>query len=141
MTRAAELLSARAIAWNRVEEAWGVLRRMPDRERQQLAKGERGQKWPAMIYSAAEHAAWMKAKTRLPPPSPEQIDKMNEVIDWLVALAKQDRNFGKAVWLCCALRMKPAEAGRLLGCHRDTARAWRDNGLDRIAGQFLLKAA
>lgn len=123
----------RQVVAERVEEAWDTLRRLPDRERDQLTKGERGQTWPTMIRTAAEHAAWKPMKMRRPPPTPAQITRMHEVLDWLTALAKQQRDFCRAVWLCCAERKKPADAAKLLGVHRETARIWRDNGLDRIA--------
>jgi hypothetical protein len=116
----------------RVEEAWDTLRRMPDKERNLLLRGERGQTWPLIIHSAAEHAAWKPVKIRRPPATARQIDRMEQVMDWLLGLSKQERDFAKAVWLCCAMRRKPAEAAKLLGCHRDTARVWRDNGLDRM---------
>lgn len=128
-----ERKAARAEIAERIEDAWATLRRMPDRERDLLLSGERGQKWPLMVHTAAEHAAWKPMKMRRPPPTARQIDNMHEVMDWLLQLAKQQRDFAKAVWVCCALGRLPADAAKIIGCHRDTVRVWRDNGLDRIA--------
>jgi DNA-directed RNA polymerase specialized sigma24 family protein len=127
-----EMAAARAEITELIEEGWETLRRMPDRERDLLLRGERGQQWPQMVHSAAEHAAWKPMRSRRPPPTAKQIDRMHEVMDLLLALAKQDRDFAKAVWLCCAMRRRTGEAAKLLGAHRDTVRVWRDNGLDRL---------
>jgi hypothetical protein len=116
----------------RIEEAWDVLKRMPDRERAMLLQAERGQAWPLMVYSADEHAAWLPVPAKRPPPSTKQVTRMEEVLDWLLVLAKQDRKYFKTVWLFCALRKKPAEVAKIIGCHRETATVWRDAGLERI---------
>lgn len=139
MTSKSDIAAARVLVADRVEEAWDVLRRMPDRERAMLAKGERGQTWPTMLRTAAEHAAYKRVPLRRPPPTAAQITRMHEVLDWLLALAKQERDYFQAVWLCCAERRKTAEAAKLMGCHRNSARTWRDCGLDRIAAQFGVK--
>jgi hypothetical protein len=131
----------RVVIHERVEEAWDTLRRMPDRERDLLLRSERGHQWPPMLYTAAEHAAWKPVKMRRPPPTGRQIDRMHEVLDWLLVLAKQERKFFKAVWLMCAERKKVSESARILGCDRETARIWRDKGLDRIAQRFDIHAA
>lgn len=124
---------ARAEIAERIRDAWEVLRRMPDEERQALQRAESGQSWPAMIHTAAEHAAWEKQPLRRPRPTAGQITRMEEVMtDWIVALAKQDLKFVKAVWLFCAMNRHVGEAAKALGCDRKTAKVWRDNGLDRI---------
>lgn len=124
---------ARAEIADRIQEAWGVLRRMPDRERQALQRAESGQSWPMIIHTAAEHAAWEKRPFQRPRPSAAEITRMEEVMtDWLVALSKQERKFVNAVWLFCALGKRSGEVKKILGCDRETARIWRDNGLDRI---------
>lgn len=116
----------------RIEEAWDVLRRMPDKERDALRRAERGQAWPTMLYTADEHEAWAKVPIKRPPPSAQQITRMEEVLDWLLVLAKQERKYFNAVWLFCARGKGPIEVGKILACHRETATVWRDNGLDRI---------
>lgn len=124
---------ARRQIWERIEEAADTLRRMPDAERQALQRAEAGQQWPLMLHTAADHAAWEKVPMRRPRPSAAQISRMEEVMtDWLVALAKQDAKFVKAVWLFCGLRRGPGKVAAILGCDRKTAKVWRDNGLDRI---------
>jgi len=60
---------ARAEIAELVDEGWDTLKRLPDRERSVLIKGERGQQWPPMLRSAAEHAAWKASKIRRPPPT------------------------------------------------------------------------
>jgi hypothetical protein len=113
---------------------------MPDREKNALLHGERGQSWPVMVHTAAEHAAWAPQPMRRPPPSHRQISRMNEVLDWLLVLAKQDRRFFKAVWLMCAERKGPGKAAKFLAVHRETVVIWRDNGLDRIAQHLAVSS-
>jgi hypothetical protein len=122
----------RAEIAERIEEGWNTLKRLPDRERNALRNAERGSAWPMIVHTADEHAAWEKVPMRRPPPGAAQISRMDEVLDWLLVLAKQDRKFVKAVILFCGYKKKPAEVAKLLGCHRETATVWRDNGLDRI---------
>jgi hypothetical protein len=127
-----DLAAKRAEVSERIEEAWDVLKRMPDKEMAQLRQAESGQVWPLIVYTADEHAAWAKVPVKRPPPNAAQVSRMEEVLDWLSALAKQDRKYCRVVWLFCALHKKPNEVSRILGCHRETATVWRDNGLDRI---------
>lgn len=137
--KAAARDAARAEVKDRIEEAANTLKRLPDRERAFLH--DRGQAWPVMLRRVWEDAPKGAIGLRRPPPTARQIDRMHEVLDWLLALAKQDRDFYRAVWVMCAERRKPGEAGRILGCHRETARVWCANGLDRIAMQFGVRAA
>jgi hypothetical protein len=128
----AALLAARADIAERIEDAAATLRRMPDKEKSMLLNGERGQAWPVMLHTAAEHAAWAPRPVRRPPATSQQIDRMDEALDWLLVLARQKRDYFRAVWLMCAERKKSGEAAKILGCNRDTARIWCDAGLDRI---------
>lgn len=124
----------------RIHEAWDVLRRMPDRERALLRNAERGSAWPLIVHSADEHAAWAKEPARRPPPSAAQITRLDEVLDWLLVLAKQERKFFNAVWLFCALNKGAIDAAKVLGCHRETATVWRDAGLDRIVQHLAVSS-
>lgn len=120
----------RAEIASRIEEAWDTLRRMPDRDRAFLRTV--GQKWPEMIHSADEHAGWKKRPTRRPPPTARQIDRMDEVLDWMLKLAHQETKFSDAVWHCCGFRKTIEQAAKTLGFHAKTIAIHRDNGLDRI---------
>lgn len=125
--------------WERIEECWDVLRRMPDREREALRSAERGQTWPLIVHSADEHNAWEKQPIKRPLPTAAAITRMEEVLDWLLALAKQDRKYFNAVWLFCARRKGQKEVAKILGHHRETVTVWRDNGLDRIVALRAIK--
>lgn len=124
-----------------IADAFKTLQRMPDAERRALQQAERGQAWPLIVHTAAEHAAWERRPSRRPPPTPAQITSMELVVsDWMVALAKQDLKFVKAVWLFCAQGLGPVQVGKILGCNRETATIWRDAGLDRIARHRSVKS-
>ena len=114
----------------RLNEAWWVLKRPPDKDLAILIPG--GQRRPMMPHTAVELAAYEGIKLRRPPPSHQQVDRMHEVLDWLLALAQHERDYSKAGWLMCALGLKVGRAAKELGCHRNSARAWRDNGLERL---------
>lgn len=131
----------RAEIAERIEEAWDVLKRMPDKERAMLMQAERGHAWPLIVYTADEHAAWLPRPVSRPPPSTRQVTRMEEVLDWLSVLAKQDRKFCRAVWLFCAFQKKPNTVAKIMGCHRETATVWRDAGLDRIARHLSVSDA
>ena len=130
----------RASIADRIDEAAQTLRRMPDKEREMLMRGDRGQSWPGILYTAAEHAAWTPTRMRRPPPDCKQIDRMYEVLDWLLVLARHDRDYFRAVWLMCAERKKNREAANIIGIHRETASIWCANGLDRIAHHLRISS-
>lgn len=129
-----EQKAARREIAERVEEAYRVLRRVPDHERAWLTA--QGSAWPSLIYDATkmEPGAWRAgAPVRLPPPSAAEISRMHEVLGWMLWLGKTYGNAARAVYLCCVRRFGPVDAGRWLGCHRETAAVWRDDGLDKIS--------
>ena len=111
----------------RIHEAWDVLRRVP-------APRVRGfySTWPAHIRDMLVESARAAAVMRLSPASPAAIDRMHEVFGWFVALEGR-KHLTAALWLTCGAGMGPKRAGMLLGVHRDTARARRDEALDLIA--------
>jgi len=124
---------AHALIADRIEEAAETLRRMPDKERAMLKKGERGQSWPIMLHQATEHAAYEGIKVRLPPPSAARITRMNEVLDWLLDLARMDPDYFKPVWLMCAERRPVGKVARILGIDPKTVISRKRAGLTLIA--------
>jgi hypothetical protein len=131
MERAMEIIA------DRIEEAADTLRRMPDRERALLAKSERGQTWPLMLHQACEHAAYEGLKVRRPPPTAKHIDRMNEVLDWLLELAKIDSGYFKVVWLLFAKRRTPTEVARIVGVTRETVYVRRRAALTLLVVQIV----
>lgn len=115
----------------RIWEAANTLRRLPDGDRGRLRM--QAMSWPALLRDASEHGAYKSVQVKLPAPGGAQIDRMHEVLEWLLWLAKVEQKFLKAVWLCCGERRNVVEAAKHLAVHRETVAAWRDNGLDRIA--------
>jgi len=110
----------------RVREAWDTLRRVP-------AHGVPGfgTHWPDFVRDANEAYGHTAVRVRLARASPQAIDRMNETFGWCRFLEGRP-HLTKAVWVCCGAGMGPRRAGQILGVHRDTARARRDEGLDRI---------
>ena len=110
----------------RMREAWDTLRRVP-------VHGVPGFKtsWPDFVQDYYEAYGHTVVTVRLARASPRAIDRMNETFGWFRFL--EDRaHLTKAVWLTCGAGMGPRRAGMVLGVHRDTVRARRDDGLDLI---------
>ena len=75
---------------NRLEEAAGTLRRLPDKRLQGLKSN-----WPETIPTRGDYGS-DEIRLRLGPPSPEAIDRMDEALEWLRWLDTEDRQM---VWL------------------------------------------
>lgn len=108
----------------RFSEARDTLRRVP-------APRVRGffVSWPPYIRDMAESANASHMGVRLSPASPQAIDRMHEVFGWFIHLNGKP-HLTKALWLTAAVGMGPKRAGAILGAHRDTIRARRDEALD-----------
>ena len=119
--------TSREIVAARLREAWDTLRRVPVQGGPRLRLS-----WPDVVLDAAEAYGYARPSVRLSPASPKAIDRMYEVFGWFRVLAGAP-HLAKAVWLTCGAGMGPKRAGDVLGAHRDTIRARRDEALDRIA--------
>ena len=119
----------------RIREAWDTLRRVP-------AHGVPGfdTYWPDYLRDVFEAYGRAPATVRLARASPQAIDRMNETFGWFGALEDLP-HLTRAVWVCCGAGMGPRRAGGVLGVHRDTARARRDEGLDRMVERLRRRAA
>lgn len=124
---------------DRIGEARDCLRRLPDKDAR--FKGYSLLSWPGML--AERHIDYPNERTviRMPPPTSAAIDRMEEVLEWLVWLAKQDRDAAHVLWICCGLRHKTKGAAKILGVHRDTVRVRRHRGLLSIAEHITLRKA
>jgi len=114
----------------RIHEARHILKALPPGERMRLQLLT--MEWPLMLRDAIEISR-DRARAKLPSPSPAAIDRMDEALAWLLALARHDAKLLKAVWLICAEGYKVSQTARLMRCARKSARTWCDAGLDRIA--------
>ena len=115
---------------SRLHEAWDVLRRVP-------APRVRGyySTWPAFLRDTVELADRMRAPVRLSPAQPRAIDRMDETFGWFRVLAGRP-HLTAALWLTCGAGLGPKRAGEILGAHRDTVRARRDEALDAIVSEL-----
>ncbi|WP_085442551.1 DUF6362 family protein [Magnetofaba australis] len=99
---------------DRLEEAAKTLRRLPETGPMGLRAS-----WPEVLHDYWDAYGWSKAKTRLGPPSPDAIDRMDECFEWLRWL---EPDAAKLVWArACRVNWKIICAKR--GEHRSTA--WR----------------
>ena len=119
----------------RIREAWDTLRRVP-------AHGVPGfaTHWPDVVRDVFEAYGHSDVVVRLARASPQAIDRMNETFGWFGALEDLP-HLTRAVWVCCGAGMGPRRAGGILGVHRDTVRARRDEGLDRMVERLRQRAA
>ena len=97
----------------RLEEAANTLRNLPDKRIQ----GYRSS-WPDTIPDWTEYG-WTKARVRRFPPTPDQIDRMDEVMNWLRWLSREEACL---LWLRAERIPWKLILRRIGGC-RDTA--WR----------------
>ena len=129
------------MAWDReavagrMREAWDTLRRVP-------AHGVPGfrSSWPDYVQDQAEAYGYTGVSVRLARASPRAIHRMNETFGWFRFLEGR-AHLGKALWLTCGAGLGPRRAGGILGVHRDTVRARRDEALDRIVTGLRVAAA
>ena len=133
-----EIIAARLEIGERIEEAFDVLSRLPDRTR--AALGMQSLAWPLVVRKMFEDAP-KDMTVRRPPPPAAQIDRMEEVLDSMVALGRENRKWATAVFLICGRRKAVTAVARTLGCHRHTAMTWCNSGLDFVAHARRLRLA
>ena len=118
--------------WELLMEAADTLKRQPNRERGWLTASSRVH-WPEMVreFDAGyqRHAA---GSPRLLPASADAIDRMDEVLLWLVhaAGAKPQRDVGVLFGLACGVKV--AFLRERYGCARRTVYDTRDRALARL---------
>ena len=110
----------------RVREAWESLRRLPNSS----VPGYRTA-WPDVVRDYRDAYGYAAPTLRLKPASPQAIDRMHETFTWFVFVGSRQKT--RALWLIDGCGMGPRRAGDILGCHRNTARAWRNDALDLIS--------
>lgn len=132
-------MSKREYIIDRLEEACAVWRRLPDPEAAFLKAGERGS-WPHVIMTYYEAYAVqvraigegqpLRARVKMPPPSPEAIDRSMDVLSWLSWLGQHHgRDVMRCVWLCFGEGKRVSTVSKIIGLHRQTVRKNREFGL------------
>lgn len=118
--------------WELLMEAADTLKRQPNRERGWLTASSRVH-WPEMVREFdAGHQRQAAGCPRLLPASAAAIDRMDEVLLWLVhaAGAKPQRDIGVLFGLACGVKV--AFLRERYGCARRTVYDIRDRGLARL---------
>lgn len=141
-----ELVWTRAIVRDRIKEAAYNLRRMPpltDRDRPaqyRIVSLERNYR-PAFddAFAAAVEEVGEKGKqdappVRLGPPDAIAIDRMYEVLDWLMWLNKTQ----KRIVFCKAIK-KGGLLPRQYRCDRTTINRWHNHTLDMITRRLTVQ--
>ncbi|MEG3639303.1 DUF6362 family protein [Magnetococcus sp. PR-3] len=72
----------------RLEEAARTMKRLPEKG---LKPEEARSSWPEVIHEFYDAYGWGSAEVRLGPPSPDAINRMDEVLEWLSWLETDDR--------------------------------------------------
>lgn len=118
--------------WELLMEAADTLKRLPNRERGWLTASSRVH-WPEMLREfGAGYQRHSASAPRLLPASPAAIDRMDEVLLWLVhaAGAKPQRDIGVLFGLACGVKV--AFLRDRYGCARRTVYDVRDRALARL---------
>lgn len=129
------MMWTRDLVATRMREAWDTLRRVPTCHVPGFKVS-----WPDYVQDAIDAYGYTTPIVRLARASPAAIDRMHETFGWFRHLEDQP-HLAKAVWLTAGCGMGPKRAGAILGVHRDTLRARRDDGLDLIADGLNRDAA
>jgi predicted DNA-binding protein (UPF0251 family) len=128
-------MTSRDFITARLREAWDTLRRVPVKGVPALRSS-----WPQAVQDVAEAYGYTPPTVRLSPASPQAIDRMMQTFTWFEAL-EDHPHLTRAVWLTAAAGMGVKRASAVLGIHRDTVRARRDEALDRMADAVRRKQA
>ncbi len=111
----------------RLHEAWDTLRRLPSN----AVPGMRSA-WPHTVQDVADAYGYTPGTAKRAPPSPRAIDRMSETFEWFHHLDGRP-HLTRAVWFTAACGMGIKRAALMLGVHRDTIRARRNEALDLMA--------
>lgn len=125
---------------DRIRDAAMTLWRLPrTAEERYLSSGSRCC-WPQYIR---DWHAYGYERARMPkiPPQPDDIDRCDEVLDWIAWLASQDEVQAKIVWASFALRTRTNLIASRLGVHRQTVRRKRKEAIQRIVERFCVTPA
>lgn len=123
--------------WELLMEAADTLKRQPNRERGWLTASSRAH-WPEMVRDLEVGCGGTVARhARKLPASAAAIDRMDEVLLWLVhaAGAKQQRDVGVLFNLACGVKV--AVLRERYGCGRRTVYDIRDRGLSRLCSWLV----
>ncbi len=111
----------------RITEAHDVLRRLPDPDRKfrfpKLAS------WPLFVRDMAEAYGYGEVKVRLAQPSPEAIDRADEVLGWFATHLNQYPKGAKACWLTYGRGLSLREAGKVMRLKKSHVARLRETAL------------
>lgn len=111
----------------RLREMGTVLRALPDKDARWLVNGCRSF-WPAMLQNPSEAYGYNPPERTRVHPTPDQIDRCDECLTWLMWLSEDDRTLVLA--RACGFRM-PIVAHRL-GLGRTTAWMRHKRAIERL---------
>ncbi|WP_085440268.1 DUF6362 family protein [Magnetofaba australis] len=117
---------------DRLEEAASTLQRLPKEGPRDLKAS-----WPQVIHDFWNAYGWDKARTRLGPPTPDAIDRMDECMEWLRWLEPEQM---RLVW-ARAERLQWKRIMAQLGVCRETARQRYLLAVATIAARLNQKVA
>ncbi|NIA70233.1 hypothetical protein HBA54_16625 [Pelagibius litoralis] len=118
--------------WELLMEAADTLKRLPNRERGWLTATSRAH-WPEVVRDFDTGGSRSRVvRLRRAPASAEAIDRMDEVLQWLVHAggAKPQRDVGVLFGLACGLKVMSLK--QRYGCGRRTVYDIRDRSLLRL---------
>jgi hypothetical protein len=111
----------------RIREAHDVFRRLPDPEKRFL-RPKYGT-WPLFARDFVEAYGYNDARVRLSPPSPSEIDRAMETVDWFARYLSRNTIEAKVVWLCCGRGISFSQVAYVLRVSPTTVRRHRDAGI------------
>lgn len=128
------------LVMERLQEAGDTLKRLPKDKLDGALRAKEGS-WPGYVRDWCAYGAENAREVRIPP-SAEAIDRMMEVFDWIVWLAKRVPHGpvqAKVVWLSFGMGMTTQRLTRRLHCDRTTVNRKKKAGTEAIAGRFAVR--
>ena len=114
----------------RLAEAADTLRRLPDPDR--IYRMGARSAWPDVVRAAAEAYGAAPVRTRLGPPGPGAIDRLDHAMVWLGWLSEPQRRIAWA--LACGASV--SGLARRIGCHRNTVANRHAQALDALVARL-----
>jgi DNA-directed RNA polymerase specialized sigma24 family protein len=111
----------------RIEEAYWTWRKLPDKERRFLRA--KMASWPVFLQQITEAYGWNDARAPKEPPSPEAIDRADEVVGWFARHLREHPKGALSLWLVDGKGMSLSQVSVVMHCSKSAVASRRDRAI------------